>query len=104
MLKRNALLAEGIHLVELDLLRAGQRLPTQEPLPSGDYYLFISRANRRPKCEVYSWTRNDKLPIVPIPLKAPDPDIFVNLGQVFATAYERGRYAKSIDYTKPLSA
>jgi hypothetical protein len=101
MLKRNALLMEGVHLVELDLLRTGERLPTQEPLPTGEYYFMVSRANRRPKCEVYSWTREDKLPVVPTPLRAPDPDIFVDLAQVFRTTYERGLYDKSIDYSKP---
>lgn len=104
MVKRNGLIMEGVHLVELDLLRDGERLPTQENLPAGEYYLFISRANRRPKCEVYSWTRKDKLPVVPIPLKMPDADILVDLGQAFAIAYERGRYAKSIDYTRPLDS
>jgi len=102
MLKRNALIMEGVHLVELDLLRGGERLPTQEPLPSGEYYLVISRANRRPKCEVYAWTRDDKLPVVPVPLKLPDPDIFVDLGTVFSLAYERGRYDRSIDYGQSL--
>ncbi len=100
MLKRNGLIMEGVHLVELDLLREGERLPTQEPLPAGDYYLVISRADRRPQCEVYAWTTDDRLPIVPVPLKQPDRDIFVDLGEVFAITYERGRYDKSIDYSK----
>jgi hypothetical protein len=104
MVKRNGLIMEGVHLVELDLLREGERLPTQEPLPVGDYYFFVSRADRRPKCEVYSWTRRDKLPVIPIPLKTPDPDIFVDLGRAFAIAYERGRYSKSVDYSKPLNS
>ena len=103
MLKRNGLIMEGVHLVELDLLRNGERLPTQEPLPAGDYYLIVSRADRRPKCEVYSWTRDDRLPVVPVPLKVPDADIFVDLAQVFGIAYERGRYGKSIDYSQPLA-
>jgi hypothetical protein len=102
MLKRNALVMEGVHLVELDLLRKGERLPTQERLPAGEYYLVISRANRRPKCEVYAWTRDDLLPVVPVPLKTPDPDIFVDLGEVFKLSYERGRYDRSIDYDQPL--
>lgn len=102
MLKRNALVMEGVHLIELDLLRTGERLPTQEPLPAGEYYLVIARANRRPKCEVYAWTREDRLPVAPVPLKSPDPDVFVDLGEVFSMAYERGRYDRSIDYSQPL--
>jgi hypothetical protein len=102
--KRAAIAARPINLVELDFLLGGERLSMREPLPAGDYFVFVSRAAMRPKSEVYYWRRNAPLPVIPIPLKAPDPDIFVNLGQVFETAYVRGRYAKSIDYTKPLSA
>jgi hypothetical protein len=40
----------------------------------------------------------DELPTLPVPLHAPDSDIFIDLAAVFATAYERGRYQKQIDY------
>src|SRR5947209_5759723 len=36
--KRNALLRQSVHLVELDLLLGGQRLPMGKPLPPADYY------------------------------------------------------------------
>ncbi len=41
--KRRALLAQKVHLVELDLLLSGKRLPLSRPLPAGDYYTFVSR-------------------------------------------------------------
>ena len=103
MMKRNGLLMEGVHFLELDLLLGGERLPTPESLPLGDYYLVVSRAEYRPRCEVYSWRRADRLPVIPIPLKSPDPDLLVDLGTVFSLAYQRGRYEKSIDYSKPLA-
>src|SRR3954471_15351967 len=53
--KRNDLVRENVHLVELDLLLGGSRLPTEGKLPAGDYYAFVSRGDRRPECEVYSW-------------------------------------------------
>jgi len=71
--KRRALLRRGINLVEIDLLSAGERLETVEPLPPADYYAFVSRGNRRPKCEVYAWGVRWPLPSIPVPLKAPDP-------------------------------
>lgn len=40
----------------------------------------------------------DPLPVLPVPLKAPDPDVHVSLGAVFAITYERGGYADDIDY------
>jgi hypothetical protein len=99
--KRNALIQQAVHLVELDLLLGGQRLPFDEPLPAGDYYALVSRSDRRPDCDVYAWTIRQPLPPIPIPLKPPDPDIVLELGVVFATAYERGRYRRSIDYDAP---
>jgi hypothetical protein len=48
--------------------------------------------------KVYAWTVGDRRPATPIPLVAPDRDVELDLLAVFATAYERGRYARSIDY------
>jgi hypothetical protein len=99
--KRNALAHLPVHLVEVDLLLKGQRVPFEEDLPPGDYYAFISRGDRRPKCQAYHWTVRDALPPIPIPLLAPDPDVWIDLGAVFRTTYERGRYHRSIDYAAP---
>ncbi|HEX5273090.1 MAG TPA: DUF4058 family protein [Gemmataceae bacterium] len=102
--KRNALALHPVHLVELDLLLKGQRVPFEEELPPGDYYAFVSRGDRRPKCQAYHWTMRQPLPPVPVPLLAPDPDVWIDLGAVFRTTYERGRYARSIDYDGPRSS
>ncbi len=96
--KRQAILRKKTHLVELDLLLGGRRLPLSTPLPSGDYYVLISHADRRPDCEVYSWMLRQPLPTIPIPLKAPDQDVFVDLQEVFRQTYQRGRYAHSLRY------
>ena len=67
------------------------------PLPSGDYFAFVSRSQYRPDSEVYAWTIHDCLPSIPIPLLAGTPDVVLDLAAVFATTYERGRYARLID-------
>jgi len=99
--KRNALLLEHVNLFELDLLAGGKRLPLRDPLPPGDYFALISRAERRFDCDVYAWRAEEGLPELPIPLRAPDADILVALGEVFSVAYERGRYARSLSYASP---
>jgi hypothetical protein len=99
--KRNALLRKKVHLVELDFLRAGKRLPLRAELPSGDYYAFIARAEQRPNCQVYSWALAEPLPVLPIPLRAPDPDAWLDVGAVFAVAFERGDYEPEIDTAMP---
>jgi hypothetical protein len=97
--KRRATIRQKVHLVKLDLLLRGERLPMERALPPGDFYALVSRSGERPESDVYAWTIRDPLPSIPIPLSRPDPDVMLDLGAVFATAYERGRYARLIDYT-----
>jgi hypothetical protein len=97
--KRRAVLCQKVHLVELDLLRAGRRMPSQVPLPSGDYYYLVARAERRPDAEVFAWILRDPLPRLPVPLRAPDPDITFDLASVFRATYDRGRFARKLDYS-----
>jgi hypothetical protein len=99
--KRVALLHQRINLVEIDLLLAGERLETVEPLPAGDYYALVSRAERRPECDVYAWSVRRPLPPIPVPLKRPDADVPLELAVVFGQAYDRGRYAELLRYDTP---
>jgi hypothetical protein len=96
--KRRALLYQQVHLVELDLLVGGRRLPMEKPLPPADYYYFLSRAEQRPDCQVYYWALRQPLPTLPVPLRAPHADIRIDLGAAFRTAYERGRFQRRINY------
>ena len=100
--KRDALIDRPVNLVELDLLTGGRRLPMQRPMPVGDYFALVARAERRPDCDVYAWSIRQSMPLIPIPLRAPDPDVLLNLADAFTLAYQRGRYARLIDYARPL--
>jgi hypothetical protein len=73
-------------------------------LPAADYYYVVSRGARRPDCDVYRWTLHQPLSTLPIPLRAPDPDILVDFGAVCATAYARGRFFRRPNYADPLPA
>lgn len=98
--KRNALLRSHTHLIELDLLRGGERLPTVEPHPTGDYFAFVSREERRPKAEVYAWNLDQPMPSVPIPLADGDPDATLPLQTVFNSTYDRAGYDYSLKYDR----
>ena len=98
--KRNTVLHSEANLVEIDLLRGGKRLPTVEPLPKGDYYAFVTRVERRPKVEVYSWPLERRLPTIPIPLAEGDPDVRLDLQAVFDSTYDRSGYDYALNYTK----
>ena len=98
--KRKAILQQQVHLVELDLLLGGTRLPMREPLPQGDYYGLVTRAEDRSVAAVYAWRLRQPLPVLPVPLREPDPDVLIDLQSVFQTAFERGRYVKALLYNQ----
>jgi hypothetical protein len=100
--KRLELLPRGCHLVELDLLRGGQRLPMSGPLPPADYHVFIGRTGMRPRCQVISWPLRDPLPKIDIPLLPEDPDLPFDLQSVFRAAYEPALYDRRLRYDQPL--
>jgi hypothetical protein len=93
--KRNILLIERIHFVEIDLRRGGAR-PGPPTLPPCDYYALVSRYEDRPKLGVWPLSLHDRLPIIPIPLSAPDPDVLMDLQAVLDRAYDAADYGKYI--------
>lgn len=99
--KRNKVLRSSSHLMEIDLLRKGKRVPMIEPLPPGDYFVFLTRANRRPETEVWPIALTSALPTVRVPLSEPDPDVPLDLQQAFETIYELSPYGAAIDYSQP---
>jgi hypothetical protein len=99
--KRESILETEAHLVELDLLRGGERLPTVEVLPPADYFAFICRGNDRPLAQVYPWSLHHPLPTLPIPLAGDDPDVMLDLGVAFNVLYDRAGYDYSLDYARP---
>jgi len=56
-----------------------------------------ARSEQRPDCQVYHWTLRERLPALPVPLRAPDPDVRIDVAAVFTTAYDRGRFGRRIN-------
>jgi hypothetical protein len=100
--KRSDIFQTPSHLVELDLLRSGQRLATREPLAPADYYAFVCRKQRLPRAEVYAWSVRDRLPVIPVPLATGDPDVPLDLQAAFTKTYNRSGYDYSLDYHSPV--
>jgi hypothetical protein len=87
--------------LEIDLLRAGRRVPMQEPLPDAPYFIFLSRAEKRPLTEVWPIRLPERLPIIPVPLLNGDPDVALDLQQALDTIYDETGYDLAIDYSQP---
>jgi len=100
--KRDGVLSSHSHLVELDLLCGGERLPVIEPLPSADYFCIVSRAQERSRAALNAWSLRESLPTISIPLKCGDDDVLLPLQHVFETVHGRAGYDLSIDYLRSL--
>jgi hypothetical protein len=79
------------HLVEIDLLRGGPRLPWLD-IPPCDYCVVVSRRQRRPKAGIWPIRLRDRLPIIPIPLRSGDSDATLDLQQVLHRIYDTAGY------------
>ena len=101
--KREEVLLSDTHLVELDLLRGGARLPTLQLLPPGDYYVFVCRRQQRFQAAVYAWELRRPLPPIPVPLAETDPDAVLDLQALFTTVYARAGYDYSLNYRRTIA-
>ena len=100
--KREEIVQSQTNLVELDLLRGGQRLPMQTKLPEGDYYALVRRGWRRRRVSVYAWTLRQKMPPIPIPLQKDEPEPTLDLQAALDLSYDRAAYQDSLDYSQAL--
>jgi hypothetical protein len=99
--KRQRLLASTAHLLEIDLLRAGQRVPMLQALPEAPYFVLLSRAEARPWEEVWPIALDEPLPTVPVPLLAGDADVPLALQRAFTAVYDAIGYDLALDYSAP---
>ena len=89
--KRELILRTDAHLVEIDLLRGGPRLPLQKT-PECDYCVLLSRWEKRPRAEFWPIRLRENLPVIPIPLTAAYPDAILDLQAVLHRVYDAAGY------------
>jgi len=97
-----------VNFVEIDLTRTGQRemLIAQSALTPEYRTLFqacVFRASWKQfgRKEAYRLPLRERLPAIPIPLRAADRDVFLDLQPLIDEAYLAARYDRTIDYTQP---
>lgn len=99
--KRQRLLLSAVHLMEIDLLRMGERVPMQQSLPQASYFVLLSRAEDRPLLDVWPIALGEPLPTVPVPLLPGDTDVLLDLQAALTAAYDLVGYDLLVDYTQP---
>ena len=98
--KRAATLYSPTHLVEIDLLRAGRRMPVIGPAPAEAHYrILVANARRsEPVADLYAFGIRQAIPDFVMPLAQEDEGIAVNLNSVVNSVYADGSYDLDIDY------
>jgi hypothetical protein len=99
--KRDEVWHADAHLVEIDLLREGDRSWHVEPDEAEDTskWQYVVTVSRRPRyCEFYPASLRERLPRVGIPLAAGDPDVTLDLQAVFARCWQTGPYPALLRY------
>lgn len=106
--KRQRVLRSQTHLVEIDLLRAGEPLPVVEDLFQSHYRILVSRTTERPTADLYLFNLTDSVPPFSLPLQSDDQEPTIDLQVMLDQVYERSGYDYFIDYQvdplPPLSA
>ena len=98
--KRREVLASGVHLVEIDLLRGWPRLPA-EGLPQCDYCIMVSRAPERPRVRFWTVALQERLPVIPVPLRVPHRDASLDLQHILHQVYEGAGYEDYVYQGRP---
>jgi len=98
--KREAVLSTRTSLVEVDLLRGGEPMPTRGPAVASDYRILVSRPHRRPKADLIAFGVRDPVPKFSLPLRKGEEEPMVDLGRVLHALYDRASYDLRIDYSR----
>ena len=97
--KRAAVLASLAHLVEIDLLRAGPRMPVIGAVPDTHYRILVASSHRtEPIADLYAFGIRDAIPEFVLPLAQDAEGIAVNLNAIVSQVYTDGSYDLDIDY------
>ncbi|MFO0811390.1 MAG: DUF4058 family protein [Gemmataceae bacterium] len=97
--KRRRILNGPTNFVEIDLLRAGPRMPFVAPA-GGTYGVLVSRGAARPAAEWYAIGLRQPLPTIPVPL-AGDAHAALDLQTMLHRLHDAKGYAKFIYDTAP---
>jgi hypothetical protein len=89
--KRWRFVASTINFVEINLLRGGEKMPFVD-LPANHYYVMVKRAESWPRGGIWPINLGERLPIIGIPLRAPDADAKLDLQEILNHVHDAAGY------------
>jgi len=100
--KRHHMRLAGIHSLEIDLLRQGTRTLAHSSVPDTPYLITLIRAQAN-AAELWPIQLQEHLPIVPVPLRAPDLDVPLDLSAALAALSDDPMLGLQVDHGQPPS-
>jgi hypothetical protein len=112
--KQSEVLESDASLIELDLLRCGERLMADVELqtwvaslqPPPDYLVLVNRAWQRAAgvraFQIFAIPLAEPLPVIPVPLRQDQMELPLDLQFVFNRVYDSGPYRRgAVNYVQP---
>ena len=91
--KREELVSDGVHFLQIDLLRAGRHLLPESPPSRGQHNAMLVRSWQG-EAELWFWSARDRLPVLPVPLLKDDADVPLDLRGAMDVVYDALRYGE----------
>jgi hypothetical protein len=104
--KQGEVLRSKVHLIEIDLLRAGSpttAVPYKDLVQrcgAVDYHVSVHYFDQPDDFFIYPIQLPDRLPKISIPLLPGDGPVDVDLQAIFDRCYDRGPYRREVNYAK----
>jgi hypothetical protein len=99
--RRHELMDSDVNLIEIDLLRAGKRMPLSDGPPRSDYRILVYRSRPIRLAEVRPFTYKDSIPPISIPLVPGEDEPTIDLNSIVHGLIDRVRYDLRLDYSQP---
>lgn len=99
--RREQILLGAVHLMEIDLLHQGRRIPLRGPFPPVPYFVFLTRSWDFPITATWPIALDQPLPVVPVPLREEEEAVELDLGRALNRVYDDCSFRHVIDYAKP---
>lgn len=97
--KRNQVFHSTSHLVEIDLLRAGQPMTVIGDVPPSHYRILVTNAqNTDAIADLYLCSIQTPIPVFVMPLAEGSEGIAIDLKPIIDEVYVMGSYDRDIDY------
>ncbi|MBD2437795.1 DUF4058 family protein [Nostoc sp. FACHB-110] len=99
--KREKILQSDTNLVEIDLIRSGDKMPILTNITDTDYRILVVRSDCLPSAQLFAFTVREAIPNFTIPLAKQEQEVELNLQNLLLEIYDQAGFELTLDYNQP---